>query len=111
MVITKPVPLLKKKKKKLVFWCCLSVWADGFVIVFGGSDDDDCLDRFLEVNPEGKVPVVKFDDKWVSDSDVLVGILEEKHPEPSLTPPPEFASVYVPHSLFFSVCVSLDFVF
>ncbi|KAM3698151.1 hypothetical protein ACB098_06G167300 [Castanea mollissima] len=48
---------------------------------------------FLEVNPEGKVPVVKFDDKWVSDSDVLVGILEEKHPEPSLAPPPEFASV------------------
>ena len=63
------------------------------------------------MNPEGKVPVVKFDDKWVSDSDVLVGILEEKHPEPSLTPPPEFASVYVPHSLFFSVCVSLDLYF
>ncbi|KAE7996854.1 hypothetical protein FH972_001543 [Carpinus fangiana] len=48
---------------------------------------------FLEVNPEGKVPVVKFDDKWVSDSDVLVGILEEKYPEPSLATPPEFASV------------------
>jgi glutathione S-transferase len=47
----------------------------------------------LEVNPEGKVPVVKFDDKWVSDSDVIVGILEEKYPEPSLPTPPEFASV------------------
>ena len=47
------------------------------------------------MNPEGKVPVVKFDDKWVSDSDVLVGILEEKYPEPCLQTPPEFASVYV----------------
>jgi glutathione S-transferase len=50
--------------------------------------------RFLEVNPEGKVPVVKFDDKWVPDSDVIVGILEEKYPEPSLISPAEFASVY-----------------
>ncbi|GAU12147.1 hypothetical protein TSUD_01130 [Trifolium subterraneum] len=48
---------------------------------------------FLEVNPEGKVPVVKFDDKWVPDSDVIVGILEEKYPQPSLVSPPEFASV------------------
>nr|ADH82415.1 dehydroascorbate reductase [Fragaria x ananassa] len=48
---------------------------------------------FTEVNPEGKVPVVKFDDKWVADSDVLVGILEEKYPEPCLRTPPEFASV------------------
>jgi chloride intracellular channel protein 1 len=48
---------------------------------------------FLEVNPEGKVPVVKFDDKWVPDSDVIVGILEEKYPEPSLVTPTEFASV------------------
>jgi chloride intracellular channel protein 1 len=48
---------------------------------------------FLEVNPEGKVPVVKFDDKWVPDSDVIVGILEEKYPEPSLISPAEFASV------------------
>ncbi|GLT88959.1 hypothetical protein SLE2022_069650 [Rubroshorea leprosula] len=48
---------------------------------------------FLEISPEGKVPVVKFDDKWVPDSDVIVGILEEKYPEPSLVTPPEFASV------------------
>ncbi|XP_048326128.2 glutathione S-transferase DHAR2 isoform X2 [Ziziphus jujuba] len=48
---------------------------------------------FLEVNPEGKVPVVKFDDKWVSDSDVIVGILEEKFPEPALVTPSEFSSV------------------
>lgn len=48
---------------------------------------------FLAVNPEGKVPVVKFDEKWVSDSDVIVGIIEEKYPEPSLVTPPEFSSV------------------
>ncbi|KAK0593153.1 hypothetical protein LWI29_031966 [Acer saccharum] len=48
---------------------------------------------FLDISPEGKVPVVKFDDKWVPDSDVIVGILEEKFPEPSLITPPEFASV------------------
>ncbi|KAI4351114.1 hypothetical protein L6164_005499 [Bauhinia variegata] len=48
---------------------------------------------FLDVNPEGKVPVLKHDDKWVTDSDVIVGILEEKYPEPSLVTPPEFSSV------------------
>ncbi|XP_038892889.1 glutathione S-transferase DHAR2 [Benincasa hispida] len=47
----------------------------------------------LEVSPEGKVPLAKFDDKWVPDSDVIVGILEEKYPEPSLVTPPEFSSV------------------
>ncbi|KAK2637398.1 hypothetical protein Ddye_032190 [Dipteronia dyeriana] len=45
-------------------------------------------------SPEGKVLVVKFDDKWVvPDSDVIVGILEEKFHERSLITPPEFASV------------------
>ncbi|KAK8593300.1 hypothetical protein V6N12_045383 [Hibiscus sabdariffa] len=48
---------------------------------------------FLEISPEGKVPVLKVDDKWVADSDVIVGILEEKYPHPSLKTPPEFASV------------------
>ncbi|KAL9418912.1 hypothetical protein AB3S75_036798 [Citrus x aurantiifolia] len=48
---------------------------------------------FMEISPEGKVPVVKFDDKWVADSDVIVRIVEEKYPEPSLTTPPEFASL------------------
>ncbi|MBA0871347.1 hypothetical protein Goshw_024471 [Gossypium schwendimanii] len=48
---------------------------------------------FLEISPEGKVPVVKFDDKWVADSDVIVGIIEDKFPEPSLKTPPEFAHV------------------
>ncbi|GAB2229480.1 hypothetical protein Droror1_Dr00023623 [Drosera rotundifolia] len=50
---------------------------------------------FLEANPEGKVPVIRFgeDDKWIADSDVIVGILEEKFPDPPLATPPEFASV------------------
>ncbi|XP_027365406.1 glutathione S-transferase DHAR2-like [Abrus precatorius] len=48
---------------------------------------------FLEVNPAGKVPVIQIDGKWVSDSDVIVGILEEKYPEPPLATPPEFAFV------------------
>jgi glutathione S-transferase len=53
-------------------------------------------DWFLSVNPEGKLPVVKLDDdeNWVADSDLIVEIIEEKYPEPSLvTFPPEFASV------------------
>ena len=49
--------------------------------------------RFLEMNPEGKVPVIKVDDKWVPDSDVITGVLEEKHPSPPLAPPPEHSSV------------------
>ncbi|ESQ27611.1 hypothetical protein EUTSA_v10019864mg [Eutrema salsugineum] len=48
---------------------------------------------FLDISPEGKVPVVKLDGKWVADSDVIVGLLEEKYPEPSLKTPPEFSSV------------------
>ncbi|OIW06823.1 hypothetical protein TanjilG_03718 [Lupinus angustifolius] len=48
---------------------------------------------FLKVNPEGKVPVLKYDDKWVPDSDVIVKILEEKYPDPSLFTPPQLASV------------------
>ncbi|KAI5659884.1 hypothetical protein M9H77_28677 [Catharanthus roseus] len=31
--------------------------------------------------------VIKFDEKWIPDSDVIVGILEEKYPEPSLAAP------------------------
>ncbi|XP_042017972.1 glutathione S-transferase DHAR2-like [Salvia splendens] len=49
---------------------------------------------FLEVNPEGKVPLIRFGDgKWIADSDVIVGILEEKYPNPSLAAPPEVSSV------------------
>ncbi|ESQ41664.1 hypothetical protein EUTSA_v10014453mg [Eutrema salsugineum] len=48
---------------------------------------------FLQISPEGKVPVVKFDEKWVPDSDVITQSLEEKYPEPPLATPPEKASV------------------
>uniref|UniRef100_A0A1D1YMH2 Glutathione S-transferase DHAR2 n=1 Tax=Anthurium amnicola TaxID=1678845 RepID=A0A1D1YMH2_9ARAE len=49
---------------------------------------------FLEINPEGKVPVINFGDgKWIADSDVITQLIEEKYPEPSLVTPPEFASV------------------
>ncbi|RZR81837.1 hypothetical protein BHM03_00008139 [Ensete ventricosum] len=49
---------------------------------------------FLEINPEGKVPVIDFGDgKWVQDSDVITVIIEEKYPNPSLVTPPEYATV------------------
>lgn len=53
------------------------------------------------MNPEGKVPLIKFGDgKWIADSDVTVGILEEKYPNPSLAAPPEVSSVYKFSPLF-----------
>ena len=50
--------------------------------------------RFLQISPEGKVPVAKLDEKWVPDSDVITQSLEEKYPDPPLVTPPEKASVY-----------------
>ncbi|KAJ0979424.1 hypothetical protein J5N97_014898 [Dioscorea zingiberensis] len=51
-------------------------------------------DWFLEISPEGKVPVFKGDNgKWIPDSDVITKIIEEKYPNPPLATPPEFASV------------------
>jgi len=54
-----------------------------------------CFVRLLEINPEGKVPIVKLEEKWIGDSDVITQTLEEKYPEPPLATPPEKASVYV----------------
>ncbi|XP_078433061.1 putative glutathione S-transferase DHAR2, chloroplastic isoform X2 [Wolffia australiana] len=48
---------------------------------------------FLKVSPEGKVPIIRLDDNWVPDSDVITQILEEKYPNPSLVTPPEKKSV------------------
>ncbi|KAJ7515749.1 hypothetical protein O6H91_22G026000 [Diphasiastrum complanatum] len=48
---------------------------------------------FLEANPEGKVPVIKDDGKWVADSDVITALLEEKYPEPTLVTSPDNASI------------------
>lgn len=50
-------------------------------------------DWFLSISPEGKVPVVKLDEKWIADSDVITKLVEEKFPDPSLVTPPEKASV------------------
>ncbi|XP_024029627.1 glutathione S-transferase DHAR3, chloroplastic [Morus notabilis] len=48
---------------------------------------------FLKINADGKVPVIKLDEKWIADSDVITQSLEEKYPEPPLDTPPEKASV------------------
>jgi len=53
-----------------------------------------CWFRFLKVNPDGKVPVIKFDEKWVPDSDIITQTLEEKYPSPPLLTPPEKATAY-----------------
>ncbi|XP_062150762.1 glutathione S-transferase DHAR3, chloroplastic [Alnus glutinosa] len=48
---------------------------------------------FLKINPAGKVPALKLDEKWIPDSDVISQALEEKYPVPPLGTPPEKASV------------------
>lgn len=48
----------------------------------------------MKISPEGKVPLLKLDEKWVADSDVITQALEEKFPIPPLGTPPEKASVY-----------------
>ncbi|KAI4299588.1 hypothetical protein L6164_033033 [Bauhinia variegata] len=48
---------------------------------------------FLKINADGKVPVIKLDEKWVADSDIITQSLEEKYPNPPLGTPPEKASV------------------
>lgn len=53
------------------------------------------VSRFLKINSEGKVPVIKFDEQWVADSDVITQTLEEKYPNPPLATPPDKSSVYV----------------
>jgi hypothetical protein len=57
--------------------------------------------RFLKINPAGKVPALKLDEKWIPDSDVISQALEEKYPVPPLGTPPEKASVYVLYSVVF----------
>lgn len=48
---------------------------------------------FLDANPEGKVPVIKNEGKFLADSDVITQLLEEKFPEPSLKTPEGDSSV------------------
>ncbi|XP_062228559.1 glutathione S-transferase DHAR1, mitochondrial-like [Phragmites australis] len=47
----------------------------------------------FQINPEGKVPIVKVEDKWISDSDIITQVIEEKYPELSLATPPNKASM------------------
>ncbi|WOL15028.1 glutathione S-transferase DHAR2-like [Canna indica] len=49
---------------------------------------------FLEINPEGKVPVIDFGDgTLVPDSDVITAMIEEKYPNPPLATPAEYTTV------------------
>lgn len=48
---------------------------------------------FLKISPEGKVPVLKLEEKWIADSDVITQTLEDKFPIPSLATPPEKAKI------------------
>ncbi len=43
-------------------------------------------DWLLKVNPNGTVPVMRdvATEEWIVDSSVIMGYLEEKHPEPKL---------------------------
>lgn len=65
------------------------------LLLIYSSTDFFFVCRFLKISPEGKVPVVKLDEKWVPDSDVITQSLEERYPDPPLGTPPEKASVYV----------------
>ncbi|KAL0287634.1 UNVERIFIED_CONTAM: putative glutathione S-transferase DHAR2, chloroplastic [Sesamum angustifolium] len=51
------------------------------------------LKLVLEHKPRGRVPLIKLDEKWIPDSDVITQALEEKFPEPPLATPPEKALV------------------
>ncbi|CAN8312589.1 unnamed protein product [Cochlearia groenlandica] len=48
---------------------------------------------FLAINPQGKVPVLKIKEKWISDSDIIVNVLEQNYPDPSLKTPQKFTSI------------------
>ncbi|GJW29470.1 dehydroascorbate reductase 2 [Tanacetum coccineum] len=57
---------------------------------------DNQPEWFVAVNPDGILPLIKFDDddKWYSNSDDIVEMIDEKYPQTSLLSPPRFASVY-----------------
>ncbi|PWA75122.1 dehydroascorbate reductase 2 [Artemisia annua] len=55
-------------------------------------DLDNKPEWFAEANPDGLLPLIRFDDeKWVSNSDVIVEMIEKKYPEPPLETPPYYA--------------------
>ncbi len=110
--------------KSLIFLMVVDFWQTGFfvwVLPKGFNDNSTTIyhlvlisqwlliwwlgvARFLEANPEGKVPVIKYEGKWVADSDVITKILEETYPQPSLVTPEDKASMYVPpHGLVWTL--------
>ncbi|KAL9233719.1 hypothetical protein vseg_008677 [Gypsophila vaccaria] len=48
---------------------------------------------FTKIHPEGKVPVMNLDGKWVADSDVITKSLEEKYPNPPLATPADKSTI------------------
>ncbi|PWA60992.1 dehydroascorbate reductase 2 [Artemisia annua] len=56
---------------------------------------DNKPEWFVEVNPDGILPLIKFgdDEKWYSNSDDIVEMIDAKYPQAPLLTPPMFASV------------------
>jgi glutathione S-transferase len=52
-------------------------------------DLDKKPDWFLKISPEGKVPLIKIDGKYIADSDVIVEVLEKEYPCPPLSTCPQ----------------------
>ncbi|MCL7036363.1 hypothetical protein MKW94_022775 [Papaver nudicaule] len=99
---TSEAVIFKEESKKLILsTLSLSLWnltesnmkLEVCVKAAVGASDSlgDC--KFLEAFPEGTLPVVNFDGKWVSDPEVITQALDEKYLDSSLITPPEFASV------------------
>jgi glutathione S-transferase len=45
--------------------------------------------RFLKISPEGRVPLIKLNGKYIPDSDVIVEALEKEVPCPPLSTCPK----------------------
>lgn len=95
----KPVNLINMSDKPqwYVIECMLSTDGSSYHILIDRSYWINY--RFLDANPGGKVPLIRFDgdDKWIGDSDKIVAILELKFPSPeypSLLPLPAPGHVY-----------------
>lgn len=51
--------------------------------------------------------MIKLNEKWISDSDVIAQALEEKYPDPPLGTPPEKASVYGLYTVVYALTMWL----
>ncbi|KAG0624663.1 hypothetical protein M758_3G265400 [Ceratodon purpureus] len=52
-------------------------------------DLDKKPDWFLKISPEGRVPLIKINGKYIPDSDVIVEVLEKEFPCPPLSTDPK----------------------